>query len=194
MESTVNQQNASVNDDNVLELFQTAALILGSQDEAVATVEQAVARSQADPCTDPGKAQQESRELLVRMALERAVELDPAGFRQNDLAGPDLCIDTEDLESTGVTTEQLTELIATGAGRPHLREWLEHLRPASRVVFVLRAMMGKDSASVAEDLRRANANGGSGWTAEQVGLVFRGALCSLASSLVHTPGSFAARA
>jgi hypothetical protein len=188
------QASVSVEEDNVLELFQTAALLLGSQDEAIATVERAVARAQIDPCMEPDKAQQESRELLVRMALERAVALDPAGFRQDDLAGPDLCIDTQNLESTGVTPEQLTQLIATGPGRPRLREWLEHLRPAARVVFVLRAMMGKDSASVAEELHRANANGGSGWTPEQVGFVFRGALCSLASSLVHTPAGFAAKA
>jgi hypothetical protein len=53
---------------------------------------------------------------------------------------------------------------------------------------VLRAMMGKDNAAVVEELQRANANSGSSWTTEQVGRVFRGALCSLASSLVQAPG------
>jgi len=135
-------------------------------------------------------AQAESRALLVQLALERAIALDPASFAQEETAGRDVCFDTEDLESTGVTAEQLTQMISdTGAARPRLRAWLEHLRPASRVVFVLRAMMGKDSAAVAEELRRAHANGGNGWTAEQVGLVFRGALCSLANSLVHAPAA-----
>jgi DNA-directed RNA polymerase specialized sigma24 family protein len=124
--------------------------------------------------------------LLVRLAVERAVAMDPASFKQDGFSGSDVCFDTEDLESTGVTAEQLSLLISV-PGRTRLREWLEHLRPASRVVFVLRAMIGKDSAAVAEELRRANANGGAGWTPDQVGLVFRGALCSLASSLVHAP-------
>jgi hypothetical protein len=189
MEMTGNRGIAAASleeEDGVLELFQTAALLLANQDEAVATVEQAVARAQIDPCAEPGRAQLESRELLVRLAVERAVAMDPASFKQDGFSGSDVCFDTEDLESTGVTAEQLSLLISV-PGRTRLREWLEHLRPASRVVFVLRAMIGKDSAAVAEELRRANANGGAGWTPDQVGLVFRGALCSLASSLVHAP-------
>jgi DNA-directed RNA polymerase specialized sigma24 family protein len=171
--------------DSVLELYQTAALILGSQDEAVEAVERTVASVEADPCAEPTKAQQESRELLIRIALERAIAMDPLAFKPATLdSGPDLCIDTDDLETTGVTVEQLTHLVS-GSGKTRLREWLEHLQPDSRVVFVMRAMMGKDSASVAAELRRAN--GGPGWTAEHVGRVFRGALCSLASSLVHAP-------
>jgi hypothetical protein len=188
MDRTGNRENfaASVEEDNVLELFQTAALLLGSQEEAIATVEQAVAKGEIDPCAEPGRAHLESRELLLRLAVQRAVALDPASFRQEGLPGPDVCFETEDLESTGVTAEQLSELMAV-PGRTRLREWLEHLRPAARVVFVLRAMMGKDNAAVVEQLQRANANGGSVWTTEQVGRVFRGALCSLASSLVHAP-------
>jgi hypothetical protein len=174
-------------EDSVLELYQTAALLLGNQEEAVATVERTVAGVEVDPCAEPAKAQQESRELLVRIALERAIAMDPLAFKPDTLdSGPDLCIDTDDLESTGITVEQLSHLVS-GSGKTRLREWLEHLQPDSRVVFVLRAMMGKDSASVAAELRRAN--GGAGWTPEHVGRVYRGALCSLASSLVHAPAA-----
>ena len=171
--------------DAVLELFQTAALLLGDQQEAITTVEKAVASAQLDPCAEPDQALVESREIAVKLALARAVELNPAAFDPaNVSSGPNVCFDTDDLESTGVSADQLAQLVS-GPARNQLRDWLEHLQPEARVIFVLRAMLGKDSEEVAQSLQRSGA--GPGWAAAQVGQVFRGALCSLAGSLAHAP-------
>jgi len=174
-------------DDSVLEMFQTAALLLGNREEAVAAVEKAVAATHTDPCAEPEKARSEGRELLVRVALERAVALSPGAFKPAALSfGTEMCIDTEDLESAGVTADQVTQIVS-GSGTARLREWLERLAPESRVIFVLRAMLGQDNAAIAAELGRTL--GRAEWTAQQVGQVFRGALCSLASSLVHAPSA-----
>ena len=171
--------------DSVQELFQTAALILADQAEAIAAFEQAVAASDVDPCADPASAYMHTREVLTQMAVARAVAMNPAAFEPEALTpANDVCLDTDDWAATGLTAQQLSEVVS-GSGRTRLRDWLEHLRPAARVIFVLRAILGKDSATVAATLRGAELK--PGWTSEQVGQVFRGALCSLASSLVQAP-------
>ncbi len=171
--------------DSVQELFQTAALILADQAEAIAAFEQAVAASDVDPCADPASAYMHTREVLTQMAVARAVAMNPAAFEPEALTpANDVCLDTDDWAATGLTAQQLSEVVS-GSGRTRLRDWLEHLRPAARVIFVLRAILGKDSATVAATLRGAEVK--PGWTSEQVGQVFRGALCSLASSLVQAP-------
>ena len=175
----------------VQQLFQTAALILASQEEAVAAFEKAVANAEAEAWAEPSTAYHQTQELLTQYAVERAVALDPQAFAPQALIpGSDVCLDTDDWEATGVSASHLNELVA-GMGRTRLRDWLEHLRPASRVIFVLRAILGKDGLAVAETLRRASGpgQGSTAWTAEQVGQVFRGALCSLATSLVQTPAT-----
>ena len=175
----------------VQQLFQTAALILASQDEAVAAFERAVASAEPEAWAEPATAYNQTQELLTQFAVERAVALDPAAFAPETLS-PDsgVCLDTDDWEATGVSASHLNELVA-GTGSKRLRDWLEHLRPASRVIFVLRAILGKDGKTVAETLRRASgkSQGPAAWTAEQVGQVFRGALCSLATSLVQSPSA-----
>ena len=174
----------------VQQLFQTAALILASEEEAVAAFEKAVANAGAEAWSEPVTAYSQTQELLTQYAVDRAVALDPQAFTPESLSpATDVCLDTDDWEATGVSASHLNELVAS-TGSTRLRDWLEHLRPASRVIFVLRAILGKDGSTVAETLRRASgASHGSVWTAEQVGQVFRGALCSLATSLVQTPGT-----
>ncbi len=171
----------------VEDLFQTAVLILGNQDEAVAAFEKAVATTEFDVSSEPATVYHHAHDVLTQLAIDRAVALDPAAFEPEALAlANDVCLDTEDWEATGVNARQLSHIVST-SGRSSLRNWLEHLRPASRVVFVLRAILGKDSPAVAEALRHASK--GSSWTSEQVGQVFRGALCSLATSLVQAPAA-----
>ena len=175
----------------VQHLFQTAALILASQDEAVAAFERAVASAEAEAWAEPATAYLQTQELLTRYAVERAVALDPKAFAPEEInPASDVCLDTDDWEATGVSASHLSELVA-GTGKTRLRDWLEHLRPASRVIFVLRAILGKDGPAVAETLRRASglSQGAGAWTPEQVGQVFRRALCSLATSLVHSPAT-----
>ncbi len=171
--------------DSVQELFQTAALILADQAEAIAAFERAVAASDIDPCADPATAFTRTREVLTQLAVARAIALNPDAFEpQGMAAASDVCLDTDDWAATGLTSEQLSEVVS-GTGRTRLRDWLEHLRPAARVIFVLRAILGKDSAAVAAALDGTVVK--PGWTSEQVGQVFREALCSLASSLVQSP-------
>lgn len=182
---TRERSSGPVKADSVQELFQTAALILADQAEAIAAFEQAVAASDIDPCADPAHAYMHTREVLTQMAVARAVALNPAAFEPEALTpANDVCLDTDDWEATGLTAQQLSEVMS-GTGRTRLRDWLEHLRPAARVIFVLRAILGKDSATVAAALRGTPVK--PGWTSEQVGQVFRGALCSLANSLVQAP-------
>ena len=72
-----------------------------------------------------------------------------------------------------------------------MREWLEHLAPALRVIFVLRAVMGQDGEAAALSLRQSGAPGAQSWNGATVGMVYRQALCSLATSLVSSSGALA---
>ena len=91
-------------------------------------------------------------------------------------------METDDLSAAGITREQLTGLLS-GAGRVRMRQWLEGLGPVERSVFVLRAVLGRTGAESAHLLQRATADS---WTETHVGGAYRAALCSLASSLVHS--------
>jgi hypothetical protein len=64
-----------------------------------------------------------------------------------------------------------------------MRQWLEGLGPVDRSVFVLRAVLGRSGAEAAQLLQQST---GDSWTEFQVGSAYRVALCSLASSLVHS--------
>jgi hypothetical protein len=57
-----------------------------------------------------------------------------------------------------------------------------------RAVFVLRALLGRSNDSAAEDLRASGSAGSEGWNPAAVSQVFRQALCSLATSLLHSSG------
>jgi hypothetical protein len=168
------------------ELFQIAALILGSEDEAVSMVEDAVANVDIDPCADAGAAHDEARQRLVSSAVQRLDKLHPGAFTVPPLAEANsTCLETDDLSEAGLSIEQLDNLLE-GPGRVKMREWLEQLAPALRAIFVLRAVVGEDGERTAQDLRRSGAAGTQGWQREQVGAAYRQALCSLASSLMNS--------
>ncbi len=182
---------AGAAEDAALELFRVAALLLGSESDAVAAVEETVAKVEVDPCADPQRARRESLTKLIRTAIARVESREP-----HALAPPTgkadhstTCIETDDLSATGLTTDQISNLL-TGSGRAQMRRWLEGLTPALRVVFVLRALLGKSGSAATEYLNDA---GAGRWTPAQVSSVFRDALCSLTGSLVHavTPGAVA---
>ena len=92
------------------------------------------------------------------------------------------CIEDDDLSAAGITQAELAELIS-GTGRDEMRAWLEQLPLAQRAIFVQRAVLGWDNGATAETLKQ---DSGSGWQPQQVSDVFRQALCSLATSLVHS--------
>ena len=166
------------------DLFQMAALMLGNEEEAVSLVEETLANVQADPCADAGAVQNEARPRLLQEAVRRVARLHPASFAApTSTDGAGSCIDADDLASAGLSSEQFASLIQ-GPGRVKMREWLEQLAPVLRTIFVLRAVAGQDGERTAENLRRSGAAGAQGWRTDQVGSVYRQALCSLASSLV----------
>ncbi len=175
-------------EDTAVQLFQIAALMLGDEQEAVSLVEETVAKVEADPCVEATVAYAEARSLLVRTAMQRMAGLYPEAFavpapEPADAAAS--CIETEDLAPAGLTGEQFGALFS-GAGRAGMREWLDRLAPALRAVFVLRAVAGQDGEQTAESLRQSGATGAQAWRRDQVGTVYRQALCSLATCLISS--------
>jgi DNA-directed RNA polymerase specialized sigma24 family protein len=171
--------------DTATKLFQTAALLLGNEAEAVNLVEEAVASVEVDPCADAARAQVLVQEQLVQAAIRCLSQREPASFAiaADSPAGSANGIEDDDISAAGISPSQLAYLLE-GDGRQQLRGWLEHLPAAQRVVFVERAMLGQDNGATAANLR-GNGNA-AGWTADRVGEVFRQALCSLATSLIHS--------
>ncbi|HVW76646.1 MAG TPA: hypothetical protein VHB45_03470 [Alloacidobacterium sp.] len=168
------------------QLFQTAALLMGNEAEAVSLVEKTMANAEVDPCADGSQARIVLQNQLVEAAVRALSQREPGSFTA--IAAPSgnpLCIDEDDLAAAGVSQAQLAQLLEGGA-RSQLRSWLEHLPPAQRAIFVERTMLGQDNAATAQVLRTAGGEQATGWTADKVGEVFRQALCSLATSLVHS--------
>lgn len=158
-----------------VELYQLAALLVGDERQAAALVETAVARTGADPCADA--------EASVRAARASLIEAAVAQFRRADARALDApaidggiggCIEGDDVSASDLAAEPQV-----------LRDGLDKLSPAQRVVFVMRAILGWDSVASAALLERA---GCPGWGSAQVGEVFRQALCSISTSLVEANG------
>ncbi len=167
-----------------LELFQTAALLLGDTTEAVSAVEETVAAVKVDPCAEPGAARREAERKLLERCIARARALHEDALRApvvGERSAPVSCIETDDLSAAGLDQTDLARLL-DGQGRDSMRRWLDDLHPALRIIFVIRAVLGKSSGDAAASLQAA---GAGPWTPVLVGDAFREALCSLASSLVH---------
>jgi DNA-directed RNA polymerase specialized sigma24 family protein len=163
------------------ELYQTAALFVGDEREAMQLVEETVASIEIDPCADGEAARDAANRDLVRRSLARVARLRSSEMHptaSTDLGG---CVETDDLSAAGITREQLEGLL-TGSGRARMRQWLEGLGPVERSVFVLRAVLGRSGAESAHLLEQATADP---WTEANIGGAYRAALCSLASSLAH---------
>jgi DNA-directed RNA polymerase specialized sigma24 family protein len=164
------------------ELYQTAALFVGDESEAIQLVEQTVASVEMDPCADGEAARTAASRDLVQRALARVAVLRSAQMHPSAAADLGGCVETDELSAAGITREQLEGLLS-GTGRTRMREWLEGLGPAERSVFVLRAVLGRSGAESEHLLQQAT---GDSWTEAHVGGAYRAALCSLASALVHS--------
>ena len=164
-----------------LEMYRFAALMLGSETEALRLVESTVAAVEIDPCADPQAAKGLVRDRVLEGALAILARQDPASFAEVPAAAASPCLEEDD-ESAPLSGEQLSQLVS-GAGRGRLREWLGRLSLAQRAVFVQRAVLGQDNAATASAINRFARP--AVWTADAVGRLFRQALCSLASSLIH---------
>jgi DNA-directed RNA polymerase specialized sigma24 family protein len=170
--------------DTATKLFQTAALLLGNEAEAVSLVEETLATVEVDPCADAANAQGLVQSQLVQAAIRKLSQLEPGSFAVVEgQGGSASCIEDDDIQASGISPEQLSYLLV-GDGRQQLRNWLEHLPAAQRVVFVERAVLGQSNSATAASLNAGGA--GAGWTPDNVSQVFRQALCSLATSLIHS--------
>jgi DNA-directed RNA polymerase specialized sigma24 family protein len=173
--------------DTAARLFQTAALLLGNESEAVTLVEETIAGVEVDPCADAASGQVLVQNHLVQAAIHKLSQREPSSFavaagNQNESAS---CIEGDDISESGISAAQLSFLLE-GEGRQQLRNWLEHLPSAQRTVFVARAMLGQDNAATAASMRAGGGASAAGWSPEKVSDVFRQALCSLATSLIHS--------
>ncbi len=166
-------------------LYSMASMLVGEGEDSIRLVETAVATAEVSDCAEPEEARQSSRRALSSAALQLISERDPSGLvPPEDLQPAVTCIEDDDLDSVGVSREELASMIA-GPDRDRVREWLESLPTAMRSIFVLRAVAGFTTGEAAELLA---ANGGpqaSTWSPEAVRELFRQGLCSLASQLIH---------
>ena len=172
--------------DTAVELYQLAALMLGSENGALSLVEETVLQAEVDPCAQQDEAVDATRHQLIEAAVTRMKQVNPQAFIAPAAAsGNSSCIgEDEDLAAAGISPQQLAELVS-GAGRAEMRVWLDQLPPAQRAIFVQRAVLAWDNGTTAATLRNAVGER-SNWGADQVSDVFRQALCSLATSLVQS--------
>jgi DNA-directed RNA polymerase specialized sigma24 family protein len=172
--------------DTAARFFQTAALLVGNEAEAVSLVEEAIAGVEVDPCADGEAANALVQNEIVQAAIRLLSEREPQAFAAPEPieSGPASCIEGDDLAASGLSPDQLKYLLE-GEGRDRLRHWLEHLPAIQRTVFVERAMLGRDNVATAENLRSNGGSNAANWTPDKVSEIFRQALCSLTTSLVQ---------
>ncbi len=168
------------------DLYRVSSMLLGEGEEAVRLIEQVVTDLDVSVCSDPLDARHSSRLALAAEAIAILRKHDPQSLAapSGEESGPVSCIEDDDLSAAGVTPVELEQMIA-GPESHRLRDWLEGLSVALRVVFVLRAVAGLSSPEVAGLLAEFGGPAAQNWTPDAVRSSFRQALCSLASQLIH---------
>jgi len=170
--------------DAAAELYQLAALMLGDELQAAELVEATVAQAYIDPCAETEASVKLAAQSLVETAVARLSEADPKAFVAPVIStGTNSgCIEEDDLSSAGISSGRFAEMVG-GPERRTLRTWLNSLPVAQRAIFVERAILGWDNTAAAASLSRAASHL---WQPKQVSELFRMALCSLTTSLIHT--------
>jgi DNA-directed RNA polymerase specialized sigma24 family protein len=166
-------------------LYSLASMLVGEGEASVRLVETAVANAEVSLCQDPTVARMSSRRALASAALDLLAERDPGSLTAPEGVAPaGTCIEDDDLASAGISAEELDNMFA-GPERDRVRQWLESLPTAMRVVFVLRAVAGFTAVETAELIQTHGGPEAAAWSPEAVREVFRQGLCSLASQLLH---------
>ncbi|MGO9336182.1 MAG: RNA polymerase sigma factor [Terracidiphilus sp.] len=166
-------------------MYSIASMLVGEGEDSIRLVETAVANAEVSPAREPLQARKNSRRALCAAALDTLAARDDA-----NLASPEglehavTCIDDNDLDAAGVSTDELERMIA-GPDRDRVRNWLESLPTAMRTIFVLRAVAGFTTAEAADLLQTHGGPQASGWSDDAVRELFRQGLCSLASQVLH---------
>lgn len=167
-------------------LYSFASMLVGEGEESVRLVETAVATADVAACTTPLESRKSSRRALAQAAIASIERRHPGDLAAPASAvNPPSCMEDDDLESAGMSTEELERVLA-GPDPDRLRAWLVQLPAPVRVVFALRAVAGLTAPETAALLAAHGGPSASGWTADAVRAVFRQGLCSLASQLFHS--------
>ncbi len=166
-------------------LYNMASMLVGEGEDSIRLVETAVETAELSGCDDAVQARKSSRLALSRAALELLAQRAPGSLAAPaDLAPTTTCIQDDDLDAGGISTDELTKLMS-GPEKDRIRMWLGSLPAGFRVVFVLRAVAGFTSPEVSDLLGAHGGPSASAWNAADVREVFRQALCSLASQVIH---------
>lgn len=168
------------------ELYRISSMLLGEGEESIRLIEQVVATVDLPAFRDHVEARHNSRLALGAQAIALLAERNPSALAApaESESGPVSCIEDDDLSAAGVTPDELEQMISGPEGH-RLRDWLEGLSISLRTVFVLRAVAGLSSGEIAGLLAEHGGESALNWTPEAVRSIFRQALCSLASQLIH---------
>jgi len=179
------QQMDEIIDSIAGELYNLASMLVGEGEECVRLVESAIDNAEVSACQNPKAARKSTSRTLARLSVAHLAAADADIFAAPEGSfHPSTCIEDDDLESAGMSVEQLEAMFA-GPERERVRQWLAQLSPAIRTVFILRAVAGQDAQQTAAILAECGGPKAADWQPEAVRHVFRQGLCSLASQLLH---------
>ena len=166
-------------------LYSLASMLVGEGDDSIRLVESAVATAGVSARSSIDEANRSSRVTLATAAIELLARCDPEGLAApEDLKPAVTCIEDDDLDAAAEARDAIERMIA-GPDRDRVRAWLESLPAALRTIYVLRAVAEFSAADTARLLAAHGGPSAAGWTPEAVRELFRQALCSLASQLIH---------
>jgi hypothetical protein len=163
-------------------LYSLASMLVGEGEDSVGLVETAIATGEVSGADGARRHAQRalSAAAVGLIAWRDAEELAAPA----DLEHAVTCIEDDDLDAAAEAGEAMERMIA-GPDRDRVRAWLESLPTAMRTIYVLRAVAGLTAQETADLLEAHGGPLAAGWTAEAVRELFRQALCSLASQLIH---------
>jgi hypothetical protein len=166
-------------------LYNLASMLVGEGEDSIKLVETAIATTEVSVCHDPVEARKNSRKALCGAAIAIIGKRGPTALvAPEGLAPVETCLDDDDLDSAGVTREDL-ERVISGPDRARVKNWLTGLPTAVRTIFVLRAVASMSAVETADLLADHGGPQAAGWTPDAVREIFRRGLCSLASQLIQ---------
>jgi hypothetical protein len=167
-------------------LYHVASMLVGEGEESIRLVETAVTNAEVSVCENAEQARRSGRRALCAEAIKVLERRSPGCLAPpQGLEPASTCIEDDDLDAASSYGEELQKMMA-GPDKDRVREWLASLPTEQRTIFVLRAVAGLTSAETNVALAANGGPGAAGWTADAVREIFRQALCSLASQLIHS--------
>lgn len=166
-------------------LYSLASMLVGEGEDSARLVESAIANGEVSACQNAEQARVSSRRVLCGPALDILEQRNPGCLAApQGLQAVATCIEDDDLDAAGVSSEELERMIA-GPDRDRMRNWLASLPMDLRTIFALRAVAGLTAAETAGLLAEHGGPKAAGWTPDAVRELFRQALCSLTSQLIQ---------